>query len=639
MDHSTRAMLKIQSNNLETFQEVVRLLVKIADNIIKDPTNTKIRSLQKSNPTISNKILRATGGLDCLKLMGFEENDSTLVLPLSVSANQVKLVRDQIYNLQNDSVTTSDVAVETSLNNDSNYSDCTSDSSSDSDDKESTSKGAIPKVIMFSNPFLREIELAFHMALAYGDKQLHQRALAVIPKEKLELAAQKRLRVLQEQVKKGNMEDPNISTQDLVLLELLSWFKHDFFEWVDSPDCDFCNGKTSFSHMSTDAKLMTHTQRIEMHKCSNCNLLTQFPRYIDVNLLLISRRGRCGEWANAFTLLCCAMGWDARLVIDQGDHVWTEVFSPAQGRWIHCDPCENACDTPLIYENGWGKQLSYVIAYSSEEVQDVTWRYSSNHKVILTRRNKCTENELVEALIKLRAERQKNLSPLRKDFLTKRILNELIELMKEKQSKDTDKQGRVSGSEGWRLARGEIQVASSHCWNLKKSDTEVGKVTVRYSAALDRYEYIGVNGVVQSKSGWQTGVYDANNIFRKEEKDWKMVYLSRTEGSLIGGVSWKFEVENVQQVIDTVDVSIPHKTYENGQVLISVTSDSNVVNMPPNTENFRTTALTGSRYITINANLTGGKGDVAWQHSQLFRQSTSSKDYLFSVVLGFKSIH
>lgn len=43
-----------------------------------------------------------------------------------------------------------------------------------------------------------------------------------------------------------------------------------------------------------------------------------------------------------------------RYVWDVTDHVWTEVWSDAKNRWVHCDPCEAACDAPLTYEQGWG---------------------------------------------------------------------------------------------------------------------------------------------------------------------------------------------------------------------------------------------------------------------------------------------
>lgn len=65
--------LKLRSNSDQSCDEAVRLLVKIAENIVKDPTNLKVRSLQKGNSTIKNKILAINGGTECLKLMGFQE--------------------------------------------------------------------------------------------------------------------------------------------------------------------------------------------------------------------------------------------------------------------------------------------------------------------------------------------------------------------------------------------------------------------------------------------------------------------------------------------------------------------------------------------------------------------------------------
>lgn len=65
----------------------------------------------------------------------------------------------------------------------------------------------------------------------------------------------------------------------------------------------------------------------QVFKCTICERETLFPRYNDVRSLLRTRRGRCGEWANCFALLCRALGYDTRHVFDTNDHVWVEVHT------------------------------------------------------------------------------------------------------------------------------------------------------------------------------------------------------------------------------------------------------------------------------------------------------------------------
>ena len=54
------------------------------------------------------------------------------------------------------------------------------------------------------------------------------------------------------------------------------------------------------------------------------SLYQKFNRYRITDALLLYL-GRCGEWANCFTLLCRAMEFEARHVLDWTDHVWNEV--------------------------------------------------------------------------------------------------------------------------------------------------------------------------------------------------------------------------------------------------------------------------------------------------------------------------
>lgn len=62
--------------------------------------------------------------------------------------------------------------------------------------------------------------------------------------------------------------------------------------------------------------------------------------------------------------------------------LFPQIFDFDSNTWLHADPCEAKLNAPLLYSHGWGKKLCYVIAVSRDDVQDVTWRYTNDHKAV-----------------------------------------------------------------------------------------------------------------------------------------------------------------------------------------------------------------------------------------------------------------
>jgi len=223
--------------------------------------------------------------------------------------------------------------------------------------------------------------------------------------------------------------------------------------------------------------------RVELYQCDFCGRMTRFPRYNHPGKLLDTRKGRCGEWANAFALCCVSMGWETRYCVDFTDHVWCEVFDPSGGGrggggcWVHCDPCENAYDAPLMYESGWGKKLTYVFGVTHEEITDVTRRYTRKWtREVLPRRTEAPSEEWLRlTLTILNSLRQASLPPERVQQLRVRATIEEAELNALSQEEDESGEkkenkrmlkpeetiGRISGSQEWKEARGETGAKQS----------------------------------------------------------------------------------------------------------------------------------------------------------------------------------
>jgi peptide-N4-(N-acetyl-beta-glucosaminyl)asparagine amidase len=235
----------------------------------------------------------------------------------------------------------------------------------------------------------------------------------------------------------------------------------------------------------------------EVYRCGACATVTDFPRHNNPSCLLTTRSGRCGEWANAFCLVCRSLSLDARYVLDWTDHVWVEVWLPSQRRFVHLDACEQAFDTPLMYEAGWGKKLTHILSFSRYGVMDASPRYTRRFSEVVMRRAQeyalegdvrkivsAKDAELVSAFRVRNVAGRSNLDhamqlsnlSIGKSFYDKLYADtgdvdissvserrrlcgremQGMQFLGEGETKLEKLRGRCSGDKAWRLARGEL---------------------------------------------------------------------------------------------------------------------------------------------------------------------------------------
>jgi thiol-disulfide isomerase/thioredoxin len=296
--------------------------------------------------------------------------------------------------------------------------------------------------------FLARVESAVQTAKAWdADTQLLAKCRAMIPTFPLDDDC-------------SHLVSPNAR----YLLGLARYFKSQM-TWVNNPPCEHCAlTETSLQTVrgpETVEEREGDASRVEVYVCDQCRQVTTFPRYNKVRKLLETQRGRCGEYANLFGLYCRAVGLETRYVLDWTDHVWTECN--VDGQWIMVDSCEGVVCEPSMYEAGWGKHISYVVAASKNHVVDVTPRYTRKFctEDFQARRRAITTSEIESEQILRQLNRsvlQANLASNVREDLVQRLESEQVVLQKYKSMTTWPSEysrGRISGSLVWKVQRSE----------------------------------------------------------------------------------------------------------------------------------------------------------------------------------------
>eukprot|EP00392_Amoebophrya_sp_AT5.2_P009423 g9451.t1 len=225
----------------------------------------------------------------------------------------------------------------------------------------------------------------------YEDRELQTACLMHIPVPRLFEAA------------KARVAEAGQSFDYAFLDVLVKWFKSEFMSWpADSPASVHAeNSKCSMvrNSASTEYEQIFGSHSAHVYRCEKTGKEQRFPRYNNVFKLLETRCGRCGEWANVFSAMLRAVGYETRFIADTTDHVWCEAFLPSKEEtgevgWVHVDSCEATVDAPLLYEAGWGKDLQYIFGYARDHCLDVTKRYTKKPLSLLQRNIYPSEQEV-----------------------------------------------------------------------------------------------------------------------------------------------------------------------------------------------------------------------------------------------------
>ncbi|KAL4705627.1 hypothetical protein ACJJTC_002013 [Scirpophaga incertulas] len=307
-DTARLALVEESVRNPVKFSKVLYELLRFIYCILENPQDSEYRIIKNN---VLKEYLKTDAFVEYLKYVGFEMINNEMLYPKEKTLSKLRVAQAAIerkISLCDGNLNLNKIAVN-SINSTTHV---------------KKPKLSATNILNTNNPLLLQLEAMFNRMLQFEDELLQQQARSVIPIVRLQLMAIDRMREHQCKIKTGETKLSDLPYDIALLMELMGWFKHKFFKWVDKPQCDRCNGDSKYVY---NTRLITETEmcNVEVYECLRCKQLIQFPRHNELRALLRTRRGRCGEWAACFVLLCRALGYDTRFVCDNADHVWCEV--------------------------------------------------------------------------------------------------------------------------------------------------------------------------------------------------------------------------------------------------------------------------------------------------------------------------
>lgn len=81
-------------NSADAYLEATRILLVLIENVLKEPTNPKYRTIRLENKTIKEKLLSVAGIAQLLNAIGFQRNATEYTLSQDVSLKRIQQYRD-----------------------------------------------------------------------------------------------------------------------------------------------------------------------------------------------------------------------------------------------------------------------------------------------------------------------------------------------------------------------------------------------------------------------------------------------------------------------------------------------------------------------------------------------------------------